>query len=150
MRLASYNTVRQNDSGRSCSLAFEDTNVRVVELTCSNCGASKLIEKRASEYACEYCGATYLVELDSATGALADIDVAGSMQDIEQVFAVHGKLEVTGSMNNVAILESAPDARHVGALKVSGSMNDISAILLDGARCDVTGHMNDIERKHRV
>ena len=121
----------------------------IIKLTCSNCGAAQLTDEGAGKFSCEYCGVTYLVDLDPRTGELEDAIISGSMQDAAQVYAVHGKLIVSGSMNDVNLLNKAKDAFHVRNLVVSGSMNDVEAVLLDGATVHVSGSMNDINRPKR-
>lgn len=116
----------------------------VLKLTCSNCGATHLTEERANKYVCEYCGATYLIEKDARTGKLANAKITGSMLNDDQVYAVHELLKVTGSMNNVTIIGTAPNAKHVSTLKITGTMNNVKVVLLDGAASKVTGSMNNI------
>ena len=119
----------------------------MTKLSCSNCGASYLVESAPGKYSCEYCGAAYLIEVDAGTGRLASAKVTGSMIDDGQVYAVHNLLRVTGSMNDIVLLDTAPNAKHVGTLEVEGSMNDVFAILLDGAACEIKGSMNDVKRR---
>ena len=66
-------------------------DIKVTQLTCSNCGAAHLSAESPNKYVCEYCGAIYLIEIDHNTGRLSDAVIKGSMQDADQIFAVHEK-----------------------------------------------------------
>ncbi len=116
----------------------------LTKLTCSSCGANHLT-RSGDVYVCEYCGATFLIETDRF-GRPSDAKVFGNMQDVFEVFAVHGRMKVSGNMNGVRVLRQSREARHVRNLDVTGNMNDVSVVLLDGATCEVNGNMNEVRR----
>ena len=116
----------------------------LTKLTCSSCGANHLT-CRGDAYECDYCGATYLIETDRK-GKPSDAKVSGTMQDVFEVFAVHGRMKVSGNMNDVEVLKRSREARHVRDLVVTGNMNHVSVVLLDGATCEVSGNMNEVRR----
>ena len=120
--------------------------MHIEKLTCSSCGANQLEETAPGRFQCPYCQATYLIDFDPSTGELKDARIMGDAQST-QVFAVHGKLTVTGDANKIWLLESSAEAQHVGNLEVSGDANSVKVVLLDGASCDLAGDANRIKRE---
>lgn len=119
--------------------------MQIEKLTCSSCGSSQLDEVGPGRFQCPYCQVNYLIDFDPATKELKDAQVKGDSQTT-QVFAVHGKMTVTGDANKVWIMESAPEAQHVGNLQLTGDANVIKVVLLDGATYDLIGDANKVKR----
>ena len=119
--------------------------MQIEKLTCSSCGSAQLDEIAPGRFQCPYCQATYRIDFDPSTGELADTRLEGDAQSTP-VFAVHGKLTVTGDANRIRILESSDAAQHIRNLEVSGDANKIRVVLLDGATYDLVGDANRVKR----
>lgn len=118
--------------------------MQIQKLTCSSCGSAQLDEVMPGKFRCPYCQTSYFIDFDPSTGELKDAQVKGDAQST-QVFAVHGKLTVTGDANTIRILESSDEAQHIRDLKVSGDANRIRVVLLDGATYDLIGDANRVK-----
>lgn len=122
--------------------------MHIEKLTCSNCGSTHLDQIAPGEYQCPYCDATYLIDYDSNTGQLGDAKVMGDHQRT-QVYAVHGKLTVTGEHNRIRLMTNAKEAQHIGDLEVCGNHNRVPVVLLDGATYDLNGERNRVRSGER-
>lgn len=116
------------------------------QVSCSNCGGGRLSPIDDRRFECEYCGTMFFIETDEG-GNLIDVDIDGVNQSSWQVFAIHRKLDVDGVSNNITVLQSASDARHIRNLSISGVGNSATVVMLDGAGCDVSGVGNTVARR---
>ena len=119
--------------------------MQIDKLTCSNCGSGQLGAIGSSRFQCPDCQASYSIDFDPSTSALADALVKGDSQST-QVFAVHGKMTITGDANKVLLKDKSAEAQHVGNLEVIGDSNVITVVLLDGATYDLIGDSNKVKR----
>lgn len=118
--------------------------MQISKLTCSDCGANRLVEVEPGTYECEYCRARYLIRTDTKTGHVCDVTIKGDMSHVPHPYAVHDRLIVKGDMNHIQLVSTAKDATHVGKLVISGDMNHVTVVLLDGADYRIKGDMNHV------